>query len=381
MRTRSLLAVSASLSLAALAGCATGVEREAYTDPYAAAVYTGAPRPDAGDLYAGLNAPIQTSSNGAPFELVSYEGIEGARRAHALYVQNEAEALDGRCEAEVRPTLSESMIDIADLCDVPLEILVEYNPGIADISYATDGGKVRIPGGIEAPQGAFAMSDQLAQLDAVQPGDSLESIAYRLNISAAALATLNPNIDWTKPTPGQAFVKPVAASAATSASPAHSPEAPPAWEGYSSLANAGEGGGGVASVTPHAPYIQGPVRTYARAEGVYPEPKLSVDKRYVAPGERVNVTASNLKEGTRVVFSGGSRDVSATADSEGNASADIRVSRKATTGNFVITGRPVGSKDTLFSETVGVVALKEKSSKKDKDEDDDNDSDDDESED
>lgn len=365
MRKRTDYFVGASIVAFAAAGCAsTAPYANAPSDPYAAALYTGAPQPDVGDLYAGLYAPAQTSSNGAPLELVSYAGIEGARRAHQLYSKAEAEALDGRCEASVRPNASESMIDIAELCDVPLQMLVEFNPGVADISYSTDGARVRIPGGLESPQGAFAMSDQLVLLDAVQPGDTLEKIAYRLNVSETSLANLNPGVDWTNPKVGQAFVKPAAAAAVTGA-PAHEASEPaPAWQGYSGLAASGgtvAGGGGA---TPHAPYQLTPVKAYARAAGVYPDDRLEVDREFVKAGGKVEVTA-RAEPGASVTFYSGespgamTKSKTVRANENGRATAVISVKKKSNMGGVVFGARQQGSSETQYSERVGVIQLEE----------------------
>lgn len=356
MRTRTLVFVGSATTALLAAGCATQSERSvAASDPYYAAVYTGAPRPDAADLYAVLEPPRQTSSNGTPFELVSYAGIDGARRAHALYAEAEAEALDGRCEAEVRAAASESMIDVAELCDVPLDILVEFNPGVANVSYEVSGAALRIPGGIVAPKGAFAMSDQLVLLNSFQPGDTIENIAYRNNVSAATIASLNPTIDWSAPNLSGAYLTP----ASTSTSAAVAPAETAAWEGYSPIgaADANAPYSGIAGDAAHAPYRQKLVGTYARADGYYPEPRLVVDKRFVKPGDKIGVTAYGVGAGKEIVFSAGGKSMSATAGSDGNASASIRVGKKTPTSNVVVTGRARGSADTMFSETVGVVAL------------------------
>jgi len=358
MRASKFFFAGPSLAILAAAGCATpsGDYAEA-TDPYFAAVYTGAPQPDAADLYSTLQAPLQTSSNGAPFEPVSYAGIDGARRAHALYAKADAEALDGRCEAEVRPTKTESMIDVAELCDVPLDILVEFNPGVANVSYEVSDATLRIPGGLESRQGVAALSDQLVQLNAFQPGDTIEKVAFRNKVSAASIANLNPGVDWNATELSGSYLTP--ATAAQSPRQASAPEAP-AWEGYSGI-----GGADVNSVYTgltggmnHAPYQQRLVGSYARAAGFYPEPRLSVESRYVKPGDKINVTATGVGAGREIEFSAGGKTVSATAGSDGTARASIPIKKNTPTSNVVVTGRERGSTDTLFGETVGVVALK-----------------------
>ncbi len=365
-RIRIVFAASA-LALAA-AGCASGGDRaDLGRDPYAAAVYTGAPQPDIVDQYSGFLAPVQRSQNGATLEVVSYAGIEGARRAHERYTEEEAEALDGRCEQRVKATATESLIDIASLCDVPLEKLVAYNPDIANVSYAASGAYIDIPGGLAAPRGAFAMSDALASLYTVEEGDSLEKIADKVGLTPAALANLNPGVFWPTITPGQAIRKEAAAPvAATSAADyAYVPAGPtPAWEGYSSIV--GSHGAGVSSVgIAHAPYQLGMVRSYAKAKGVYPAAQLEVDKDFVKPGEKVRVTAQDLTPGTTVRFSGaGNKSVTAIVNENREATAEMRVGKKASIGGVIFEARPEGADETLFSKRVGVVTLTGKSDAK-----------------
>lgn len=362
-RTAAIRTGLSSIALV-IAGCATGASDVARgPDPYSAAVYTGAGQPDAADLYAGLRAPTQWSDNGAPFELVSYAGIEGARRAHERYAKHVAEALDGRCEREVKPTKTESLIDIADLCDVPLDMLVEFNPGVADISYSTAGATVQVPGGIESPQGFAAASDALVELSAVMEGDTLEKIAYRLNVSQSAIANLNPDIDWTNPVAGQMYLKPAALpQQATTAAPAPAP----AWEGYAGgqgIAGSPAAGSGGASA--HAPYALGPVKSLARPEGVFPKSTLEVDRRFVKAGDSVKVTAT-AKPGAEVTFYSGEgpealeKAKTVLADKNGMASASITVPKKSSMGGVVFGARAEGSRNTQFSDRVTVIRLKEK---------------------
>lgn len=365
MKSRAFFFAGASIAVILSAGCATSAPQSlAGADPYGATLYTGAPQPDAADLYSQLYAPDQTSANGAPFELVSFAGLEGARRAHALYTDAEAEALDGRCEEKVSPLKTESLIDIAELCDVPLDMLVEYNPGVADISYSTSGATVQIPGGLKAPQGVSAMSGQLLALDAVQPGDTLEKIAWRLDVSEAAIANLNPGIDWKNPVAGQTFVKPAAAAAAPAASSSFAPPAPQ-WEGWGGASGiAASDAGSVAVIDAHAPYALSPVKSYGRATGSYPQASLSVDREFVKAGGSVNVTAK-ATPGADVTFYSGvapgalTKSTTVRADEAGKATASIKVGKKSNMGGVVFGARAAGSDETQFSRRVGVVNLEE----------------------
>ncbi len=355
-----VLASAAALALAG-AGCATPAPRDAdAADPYLAALYTGAPQPDIADHYALLYAPEQISANGEPFELVSYAGIEGARRAHERYTEEEAEALDGRCEQFVEVRATESLIDVASLCDVSLDKLVAFNPDISNVSYSASGAMIEIPGGLAAPKGSFAMTDALANLYTVEEGDSLEKIADKVGLTPAALANLNPGVFWPTISPGQPIRKQMSAPAAAGAYAP--PPMTPKWEGYAGAQ--GLGGSDAASVpgiTAHAPYRLGMVKSYGKPSGAYPEPRLIVDRKFAKPGEKVTVTAPDLAPDTEVKFYGAGSPVTARADKDGNATAKLRVGKQASPGGVVFEARPKGSDKTLYSERVGVVTLKKES--------------------
>ncbi|MDZ7626897.1 MAG: LysM peptidoglycan-binding domain-containing protein [Parvularculaceae bacterium] len=354
-----------SAAAAALSACATSVET-AGRDPYASVTYTGAEQFYAADLRAAQYPPAQSSENGTPFELVSYEGINGARRAHQLYTRAEAEALDGRCEKFIEPSATETLADIADLCDVPLETLVAYNPDVKSVNYAERVVTIEIPGGKVNPSGTFAASDALASLYEVKEGDSLSAIAYRLNVSADALANLNPDVTWTTLTPGQLLQRPVAASAA----PVATYVAPtPGWEGYAGNRGGPSDARRGADVR-HAPYALRPTRPFAgRDPGTPVSADLVVDKPAVRAGDRVRVTARRLSPGEEVTFYSGEaldRETDAAgdrmkevgrarADENGEASASIRVKRKSDMGGVIFKAVPERSNGALYSDRVGVV--------------------------
>lgn len=358
------------LSAAALSACASSYE-SAGRDPYVAAHYTGAEQLYAADIRAAQFPPQQRSENGTPFEMASYEGINGARRAHQLYSAADAEALDGRCERFVEPAATETLVQIADLCDVPLDTLVAYNPDVKNISYAERVVTIEVPGGKVNPAGTFAASEALASLYEVQEGDTLSSIAYRLNVSASSIANANPDISWTILSPGQLLQKPVAATAPVYAGPG--PYTAPAgaqwqgWTGNSLGASAGGYGGDVL----HAPYTLRPTRPFAgRDPGTPEDANLVVDKPAVRAGDRVRVTA-RAKPGEEVVFYSGSafdrptdsgkermKEVArVTADENGEATASIRVKRKSDMGGVIFKAAPEGSDEALYSDRVGVVKL------------------------
>jgi hypothetical protein len=355
-------------SVLALSACATEYgSRARGHDPYAAAIYTGAPQPDRADHFAWQEAPAQTSANGTPFEIVSYAGIEGARRAHQLYTETEAEQLDGRCEKYVQPVATESMIDIANLCDVKLDTLVAYNPDLTSVSYAASGAIIEIPGGAVAPRGAFAMTDALTDLYAVQKNETLDAVAYRLNVSATSIMNANPEVDWSAGlSEGQIIRKPSAATMTTApVSGNYAPPAPQAqWEGYAGGKGIGASEAGSAGIVAHAPYALKPIRSYARPSGVYPDAKLSVDKAFAKPGDSVTVTARAMP-GEEVTFYSGDepgdlkRSRTVRADETGTARATMRIKKKSNMGGVVFGARPESSSETQYSDRVGVVKLKE----------------------
>lgn len=358
-----LLAFSSALALAA---CATGLERDASTDPYAAALYTGAPQPDQADHFVRQAAPQQTSANGTPFELVSYAGIDGARRAHELYTQDEAEALDGRCEKYIRPVATESLIDIANLCDVKLDALVAFNPDVTNVSYASSGAVIEIPGGTVSPRGAFAMTDALSELYAVQKNDTLDNIAYRLDVSATSIMNANPDVDWSAGlSEGQIIRKPAAVATTAPSAAYHAPPAAPAqWEGYSGAKGLGRSEAGSAGIVAHAPYTLKPVRSYAPPSGVYPDAKLEVDKAFVKPGDSVTVTAQATPGADVAFYSGDApgdlkKSKTVRADETGTARATMRIKKNTNMGGVVFGARPEGSSETQYSDRVGVVKLNE----------------------
>jgi LysM repeat protein len=361
-----------AIGAAALSACATTFE-DVSRDPYAATYYTGAEQLYAADIRAAQFPPQQRSENGTPFELASYAGINGARRAHQLYSRADAEALDGRCERFVEPAATETLIDIADLCDVPLERLVAFNPDVKNISYAERVVTVEIPGGKVAPSGTFAASDALAGLYEVAQGDSLSSIAYRLNVSASALADVNPDVTWSTLTPGQLLQRPVAAVAppAAIASPSYVSPADTAWQGYSNAGVGASYANGAYGDVRHAPYAQRPTRPYAGgASGKPYGAELIVDKPAVKAGDSVRVTA-RAKPGAEVTFYSGDaldresgdprdhmREVGrARANDQGEATASIRIKRQSNMGGVIFKAVPEGSNEALYSDRIGVIKL------------------------
>lgn len=388
MSSKSIMLVGASVAAFALAGCATNNDYVAGKDPYGAMTYAGAERVYGDDIRGALPAPPrQYSENGAEFELVSYAGIEGARRAHQRYSPEEAEALDGKCERFVAPSQTESLLDIANLCDVPLQTLVDYNADVTEISYAS-GAMLEIPGAPVSPRGSFAMIDALADLYLVGEGESLSSIAEKLNVSESSLMNLNPGLAWSTLAPGQSIKKPAAAAPAASA-PSYAPAGPAqstsAWTGYSGYGLSSSGAGGAIGGQ-HQPYVLRPTQGAPGGPGAG-NPELTVDRAFVKPGGKVRVTAK-ADPGTEVTFYSGEtldresvdkdkqrmKEVGrARANDDGEASLDVQVKPNTTAGGVIFKASPEGSNDILYSDRVGVVTVGKKPAKKDAPSEDDSD--------
>lgn len=150
-------------------------------------------------------------------EIADYKGIEGARLAHRLYKGDRAETLDGDCESEIVVGANETLWEIADLCDVSIFILSDFNTTDEKLRNVVEGQLLKIPhatainvpssGQIFSTSANGNLSAQAIPLNPfltppsvyhAQSGDTLSGIARRHNASAAAIANLNPDVDWTK---------------------------------------------------------------------------------------------------------------------------------------------------------------------------------------
>ncbi|MGF1545262.1 MAG: LysM domain-containing protein [Parvularculaceae bacterium] len=182
------------------AGCASD-------DPniFAAAEYAGANSLlYQADPLRRVNQPIEIDPDtGAVIEAAYYLGIDGARRAHATYGEDIAEALDGRCEPFVRTAHNENLANVASLCDVDVAELVDFNPNIGNPYVIKAGALVGVPNaeiGVElggsTTGGADLIRNDVVSVDVytVRPGESVRDVARRFNVGANDIAALNPQL-------------------------------------------------------------------------------------------------------------------------------------------------------------------------------------------
>ncbi|MEM6414566.1 MAG: LysM peptidoglycan-binding domain-containing protein [Pseudomonadota bacterium] len=174
--------------------CAT--EQTVMRNPYGSVEYAGARRVYEPDRLAPKQLPYETVKKGN--ERVAllperFEGIAGARRVHKMYPQDVAERLDGNCESAIRVAANEKIADVADYCDIPVKALVRHNEYLG-VSYdVEEGAFLRIPGAADLSSGASGIANAVSfsQVTAV-PGDTVENIAVRYNVSATDVKALNP---------------------------------------------------------------------------------------------------------------------------------------------------------------------------------------------
>ncbi|MEL7488720.1 MAG: LysM peptidoglycan-binding domain-containing protein, partial [Pseudomonadota bacterium] len=159
-----------------------------------------------------LHARDVTAEEARQRELASFTGIEGARLAHRLYRGSHAEALDGDCERQIVVGQNETLWDISELCDVSIFTLTDYNTNVGNPRHVFEGQTLFIPHANSVNNEAFFDASFVSGVDALplnpllaggdvhhaEAGDTLSSIAQRHNVSAAAVANLNPGVDWRR---------------------------------------------------------------------------------------------------------------------------------------------------------------------------------------
>ncbi len=384
----------AALMLAA--GCAYQEEAPRF-DITAAAEASGAEH-----RYArteGLPAPRQViAATDAPLELGEFSGIEAARYARSIYPAAVAEQFDGNCEGNITIAHDESLIDIADLCDVPFSHLVQFNPGLNNPYFVQTGSLVAVPSGINLNGNAAALElmREIADAYTVKPGDTVQNVAYRHNMEAEHLLVMNPGIVEARATlkPGATLwlpapdkltlgggisQHPTGRSAAPSSAPSRAvtraiPSIPPSaaarlapssgWEIEADLYIDDSGEGAYDIVKSHMPYNLKPVTASTPSKRSRVKPSLYVSKTAIRPGETVVVSVDSLKAGTPVTFyrgrSAADRDTprTVTADANGVASYRYEVRKgKSDIGGVIYKAQRGDTGETLYSERVGVVRL------------------------
>jgi hypothetical protein len=373
---RTLAIQLAGAGLAALSvGCASTPAEYSARNPYDATKYAGAEPLYKADQVALLEAPRQYSSTGEPLALISYRGIQGAREAHRRYADADAEALDGRCEQFVKISSNESLIDIANLCDVSVTTLIDHNPGIVNPYFVSAGQVVEVPGGIVAAAPLTALAGPLADLYVAKPGDTLSQIAYAFNVSAAELANANPNVTWTDVTPGAKIAIPASRSVVATQSYSYAPtvsrESWLGWTGGKGVASAAADGvadtlssGGY--VIAPKPYQLRPVRAGVNAGPATETVSIAIDRNVISPGDALRVTAAGLPPGEAVTIYAGERTdrmapvATLYADENGVAKDDVFVpTGSQNIGGVLLSATRDDSGETLYSGRIGVIKLKD----------------------
>jgi len=201
--------MAATLALAFVSACETTGETYGSVAGTRSALYAPGDRLYQSNHLETIHASNVTPEESRQRELAAFSGIEGARLAHRLYTAH-AEELDGSCESKITVGQGETLWDIAELCDVSIFTLTDGNPHLGDNHHIFDGQEINIPHtNTLNPQGLLKIGygegvDDLPLSPFLQPpsiyhvqdGDTLQSIAARHNVSAAAIANLNPGINW-----------------------------------------------------------------------------------------------------------------------------------------------------------------------------------------
>lgn len=367
-------AVASLLALAAAAGCATTPDR--YAD--ASGAYYNPSYPDADRIfrngYVDATRPLSSAHAAAAVDartLAAYEGIEGARLAHQVYAEAQAEKLDGACERYVKIVQSETLYDIASLCDVPVYMLMDYNPSIDSPRHVFDGQTVEVPYLVNGDRLAYAQEAGLINAAAtyvVQPGDTLSSIAASHLAPAYSIADLNPEVDWRAlPIGAQILIPAEPGALGVPGTPRAKPISSYLGDGDFSGDRSwrrGRGRGHTSEIEKLMPYKLKPVGAEEAAAADFGG-MLAVDKTIVSPGQRVYVSASGLPANSLVTISRGANRAELRAvetvrtGPDGTLNAGVRVPRRADMGGVVITATIDRTGETLYSERVGVLGVED----------------------
>ena len=379
---RSVFIGAASVGALAAAGCATTDPRYARTETYGPPVqvasnYTGPDR-----LYRNGfvdNTRPSSSHAGVVTEarvLAAYEGLDGARLAHRLYGAAQAERLDGACGRFEKITQGETLYEISQYCDVPVEMLVDYNPVVRNPRHVVAGQIIEIPQIYNPERHAIsaAASDSgvvFASWYVVQPGDTLNDIAARHLVSSTSIANLNPGVAWASLPVGSQIRLPAVGTGeevlATQAQPisgalpyaygpasAYRPSAPASGSSDSGVVTGDVG---------LMPYQMTPAQKAAEKGASLSS--LIVDRDSVDPGADVIVSASGLPAYTDVsIYRGANgRDMryvkTVRTDGAGNFSEPVRVRRSTDLGGVIFRATVDKTGEKLQSPRVAVNSLED----------------------
>ncbi|MEO0400340.1 MAG: LysM peptidoglycan-binding domain-containing protein [Pseudomonadota bacterium] len=379
--------VSIVCGLALLAsGCGT-TEVAQRRDPYAAVEFAGARQVYEPDRIAPKQMPLQTVGEGADRVVLapeSYAGIVGSREAHRRYPQDVAERLDGQCEGSVRVADGESLADISDYCDVPMRALASHNAGVGNTYLVGEGVFVRVPGANDVAQNAVGLGAAGALLGEITASadDTVETVAYRYNVSTNAVKELNPQLQWRDVLAGEALQVPLpstqsfggnavpanpslAASNSSSSAGGQTANAPSAWQGYA-VETTDSGGAGNGIVDSHMPYALAPTDDPSRAASRDADVRLVANKSLVRQGGQVTLSLSGVPAGTDVTFYQG-KNISdmktpktVRVGRDGVASNSFMVSKKKSDmGGYVFMATRADTGETYYSERVGVMKIQD----------------------
>jgi LysM repeat protein len=286
---------------------------------------------------------------------VAFRGVDGARLAHELYGEVEAEKRDGNCGPLAKIENGETAYDIADYCDVPVETLLAANPGVVDPRAVFTGQTLNVPTGY-AGLANTAWASIAYSLYVVQPGDSINKIAYSHRVAPTTLIAFNPGVDWTYLQAGAELRVPAmsagspVATAAPSAPPAYAPPVQPSGSVDYSISP---------EVESLMPYKLTPAQQAAESRVKAP-PLLTVDRRTVDPGDEVMVSAVGLPPYSEVSIyrgaNGRQMELVGTVqtDGEGRFSEPVEVKRKSDPGGVIFKATVEGSTQAYQSPRVGV---------------------------
>lgn len=143
-----------------------------------------------------------------------FEGIAGARQAHRLYPEHQAERLDGACESLVTVRYGETVSHVAEYCDVSVEDIYAANPGLGNPHALPPGSTLRVPAtsgevyedfepipaaAPRAYERATQRTDhpvgEAAFTHIIRPGDTLGELSKRYNVSLLSLFFANPGVN------------------------------------------------------------------------------------------------------------------------------------------------------------------------------------------
>jgi len=369
-----LVAMSGAVSVLALvaAGCATTTAPSA-RGAYSSAVYPAADRVHRNGYVLAMrpDAAVNQAQPADYSTLVAYDGIAGARLAHLIHGEAQGEKLDGACERRVVAEAGETLYDIAKLCDVPVHMLLEYNPGVATPRHVLAGQVVEVPFLVNYDRIAFAYEAGLIQAATyvVQPGDSLGRIAAAHSAPTESVIALNPGVDWAALRSGTALKVPVSlgGSMAVPFAPPNTPMKKPI-QSYLGDGSFGAGHGRRGEWTEYSeieklmPYRQRPVNAVsARGRGI--DSTLRVSETIVRPNGVVWVSAEGLPPNSDVTLytgpNGGDLREGETVRTgpDGTLNARVRVGRGGNAGGVVVTARVDRTGEIMVSDRIGVLRI------------------------